>query len=280
MNVLVYAIILNYNSAIDCEECVRWLVKQEYQFLKIIIVDNHSLADGEQKRLKNITAEYDIELVLNSTNNGYSAGNNIGLQFAVREGAEWCLIVNPDVVIANSHYVSQMLNVITRYPNTVVAASKMLLPDGKRQNPYIEPSYSEELLWPFEIFKQKLGKTQDYLLPDITGYCPKVSGCCFFIKSSFLKEIGYLDDNVFLYCEEPILASQVKTLGYKELYVSEVYAYHNHVPSQKGKTSDRMMKLLDSRIYYLKKYSGYTGLLLKLVLFSKRLQKFFWRIKG
>lgn len=43
---------------------------------------------------------------------------------------------------------------------------------------------------------------------------------------SFAEKMGYLDESVFLYCEEPILASRVKKYGYKELYVREITAYH------------------------------------------------------
>lgn len=45
--------------------------------------------------------------------------------------------------------------------------------------------------------------------------------------------MGYLDESVFLYCEEPILASRVKKYGYKELYVREITAYHMHHDSEK-----------------------------------------------
>lgn len=279
MNKLVYAIVLNYNSAKDCEVCVRYLSKQNYPFLKIIIVDNNSLLIDEKKELENIKDNYDVELLFNVENNGYSAGNNVGIKYAIENNAEWCLIVNPDVMIDEPNYIKNMMSTIQKYPQTVVAASKMILPNKERQNPYRESTYNEEFWWMLDSIRQRIGKSKKYLLPDITGYCPKVAGCCFFIKSSFLKDIGSLDENVFMYCEEPILAKQVKKHGYKELYVSEIYAYHNHIANEKGKKSERILRTLDSRIYYLQEFSEYGRLALKLLITSKKCQKLFWKIK-
>lgn len=276
----VYAIVLNYNSADDCRKCVSFLKQQEYANLTVLVIDNNSSKSDQKNKLLEIQEEFQVEMIFNKENRGYSAGNNIGLRKAVSCGAEWCLIINPDVVLDDKNYVSDMMIKCEEYPKTVVAASKMLLPSGDRQNPYKEISYGDEVMWLFDAIQQKCGKHKTYLMEDRTGYCQKVSGCCFFIKSAFLKEIGFLDENVFLYCEEPILASQVRNHGYKELYVSELVGHHNHIPSQKGATGDRMSKLLESRMYYLRKHSGYRGIALWIALGSKKLQKLFWKVKG
>ena len=280
MEPLVTAVVLNYNSGNECEKCVKSLAEQDYDNLNILVIDNNSTKEDERNILAKIEKKYNVKIILNNVNGGFSAGNNIGLKQAVKDGAVWCLVINPDVVIDSRQYIKEMIKRITEYSLAVVAASKMILPSGERQNPYCEISYSGELLWFLDAIKLRYGKSKGYLLPDETGYCPKVSGCCFFIKSEFLLEIGFLDENVFLYCEEPILASQVRQHGYRELYVSEIQAYHNHVPSQKGSTRKRMQNLLTSRIYYLKRYSGYRGIKLFMVLNSKRLQKLFWKIRG
>ena len=68
--------------------------------------------------------------------------------------------------------------------------------------------------------------------------------------------------NVFLYCEESILASQVKINRHKELYISDVKAYHEHYEKNKrGKKGKKMQIMLNSRIYWVKKYSNYSDFL-------------------
>ena len=55
----VTAIVLNYNSFADCEKCLGFLRKQDYPNLSIIVVDNCSTMEGEQKRLEEICEESD-----------------------------------------------------------------------------------------------------------------------------------------------------------------------------------------------------------------------------
>ena len=105
-----------------------------------------------------------------------------------------------------------------------------------------------------------------------SGYCEKVSGCCFFIRIHFAEKIGYFDENVFLYCEEPILAATVKKLEMKEYYLHNLKAYHMHKSSEKWDPKRRLNLFYKSRKYYLENYSGYKGILLKIALISRKIQ--------
>ena len=93
----------------------------------------------------------------------------------------------------------------------------------------------------------------------MTGQSPskKVSGCCMMIRMDFLRSTGYLDENVFLYCEEPILSVRVHAAGGKILYLPWVSATHAHVPGEKEDSAKRMLLFIKNRKYYLRQYSGY-----------------------
>ena len=277
MNEKVAAIILNYNTNQDCYKCIDYLQKQNWDNLDIYLVDNNSTSDMKED-LKSYSLEHpEIKLVLHDENKGFSAGNNVGLRAAVGNGAKWCLIINPDVELRDANWISQMMASISLYPDAAVVGSNVLLPSGERQNPSRELRYWEELFWFSYIIRSKLFGFKGYLTEDKQGYCERLSGCCFLIKADFLKEIDFLDEHVFMYCEEPILAKQVRLHGYQELYVNQVTAFHQHFPSQKGNTKKRMQMLFQSREYYLKYYSGYSKIPLMLLLYSKKLQKKLWR---
>lgn len=53
-----------------------------------------------------------------------------------------------------------------------------------------------------------------------------VSGCCFGMRAEDFKNIGYLDENVFLYCEEDILAYKMERLGKKAVVDMEAKVWH------------------------------------------------------
>ena len=97
---------------------------------------------------------------------------------------------------------------------------------------------------------------------------------------SFLAEVDFLDEGVFLYCEEPILAAKVKQAGYIEYYMSDTRVLHNH---KRGNdlSSSNLNRLLRSREYYLRNYSGYNEFQVKILLFSLKVKnKFFSHLGG
>ncbi|MCB6607759.1 glycosyltransferase [[Clostridium] symbiosum] len=254
----IEVIILNYNNSTDCKKCIQFLRRQDYPNLNIILVDNASSKIGERENLEKISSEFNVDLILSEENKGYSAGNNIGLKKAVMSGADWCLIINPDVELRDRAYISYMSSQFEQWPEAAVAASNIILPDGTRQNPQREPGFWEEFLWPVQVLKARLFKNFNwYLMPDRTGYCEKVSGCCFFMKADFLVDIGFLDENVFMYCEEAILAKQVRKHCRKELYIKEITANHEHFAGAKGNINKRMRMKVKSRNYYISNYSEF-----------------------
>ena len=255
----ICAVILNYNSSNETEKCIQYLVQQDYSMFDVIVVDNNSKIE-DQEAVSKICSKYSVEFVQSDENRGFSAGNNIGLKAGKKRGAHWALVINPDVELRDSQYISKMMRILsTMDSDVVVAGSNVLLPNGKRQNPSREPYFLEELLWPVQAIRGKIdSKFTWYVSEDKTGFCEKLCGCCFFIKVDFLDKIKFLDENVFLYCEEPILSALVKKYNKKMLYVKELTAYHMHIESQKGDFSKRRELFFKSRCYYWKKYSGYS----------------------
>lgn len=275
----VTAIILNYNSFADCEKCLSFLRKQDYLNLSVIVIDNCSTMEGEQNRLEEICEE--SELILNPNNSGFSAGNNIGLREAVKRGSDWMLIINPDVELRDEHYISYVMQQIPNWSQAAVVGTNVLLPSGEKQNPMREITAFEEIFWPMELMKQKLGLWDGYRSQDETGYCEKVSGCCFFISREFLLKNNFLDENVFMYCEEPILSKNVIKQGFKELYIKEVTANHEHYNHAKpGNSAHKMKMFLKSRIYYIKEYSEYQWAVKWLAVLSRKIQQKAYALRG
>lgn len=106
--------------------------------------------------------------------------------------------------------------------------------------------------------------------------CEKVSGCCFIIRLSFAQDIGFFDEKVFLYSEEPILAKQVINRGYKMYYLANAQAVHCHIKSEKGDPKKRIYLFEKSRKYYLKHYSGYPQFALTCLYLSYKIHHLFY----
>lgn len=267
-------VILNYNSSSDCRKCVSFLKKQKGVDIEIILVDNCS-KEYDLTSLRKLAEEQGCTLLESKENRGYNAGNNIGLRYAVEKDYKYALIANPDMEFPQSHYIASLAQIMEQDEQIAVCASDVVTPEGLHQNPLRELGYYEELFWPITILRNR--KNGNIFIMDSiqSGYCDKVSGCCFMICLSFVKKIGFFDENVFLYSEEPILAKQVQYSNRKMYYLSTAQSIHRHIKSEKGNSKPRMRALMTSRKYYLRNYSGFSQIKLMIMFASKTIEKWF-----
>ena len=84
-----------------------------------------------------------------------------------------------------------------------------------------------------------------------------VSGCFFAISSKHLEEMGYFDENVFLYYEENIMGVKTKDLGKNIIVANNIDVIHDHAVSI-DKSLKRIKKydiLKNSQYYFEKTYN-------------------------
>lgn len=277
-------VILTYNSESDLPLCLQSVVAQQGVALEIIVVDNGSrrtsrdtmraafhaaLPSGRDIRSEDaMPADYRYGsglFVSNDCNSGYSAGNNIGARRAIALGCEAVLVINPDVRIERTDYLARLADTLFASDCNAVAASTVWNLAGVDENPMFEPRFHQELLAPVLLLLAGLsGKRSGpkATRPGSTSI-PKFSGCCFLIRSTFLEQIGFFDENVFLYCEEAILAEQVRRAGLRSVCNREISAIHAHRTSEKGDPVRLLSLWAQSRRYYHARYlgTGVAGLL-------------------
>ncbi len=196
-------------------------------------------------------------MLLNHANQGYSAGNNIGVRLALALGSDAVLITNPDIRILCRDYISSLVTCLFADPDHAIAASAVRNLSGMDENPMNELSFSDELLWPIRMLLSRLGIRPSSMHDLSTQHVRKVSGCCFLARTSFLGQIGFFDEGVFLYCEEEILAAQVRHAGKCIAYRPEIEVVHAHVASSKGDPVKRFVAWSRSRRYYHSRYANY-----------------------
>ena len=250
----VPVILLNYNSSADCHKCISDLKHQEGVELEIIIVDNCSRED-DALAAKSLAAEQGCTFIAAKENRGYNAGNNIGLRYAAGKGYEYALIANPDMQFPERDYIMRLVNVMEQKPDIAVCGSNILGMDNKRQSPWRFPKWWMNI--PFLDTLAHYFNLYQRLLPPYSAYCDIVTGCCLMVRTQSVQKMGFLDENVFLYCEEAILGQMVKNNGEKTYYYHEALAKHCHIETQKGIFSKRYKIFWQSKRYYLKHYSGY-----------------------
>lgn len=251
-------IILNYNSSSDCRKCIADLKRQIGVETEIIVVDNCSCED-DQRAVEQLCQENESTSIANTKNCGYNGGNNIGLRYAAGKGYQYALVVNPDMEFPQANYIAALAAKMNEDAEIAVAASDIFHAENYHQNP-LKPDgdWRGSLQWLGSFFRPCIkNQTLDFIDNySESHYCHKVSGCCFMIRISFLQKINFFDEYPFLYCEEAILACQVKQAGMRMLYIAERQAIHRHISQKKGNPVARLKQWRRSRIYYQKNYAS------------------------
>lgn len=233
--------------------------------------------------LEEYSAESKVVLIRTKKNLGYSAGNNVGIKYAIKKNADAVLIINPDIRVQRRKALNSMVNTMFARDDIFVVGPNVIDSEGKRQSPLREPYFLEECINPFiSAFLKRVGlksKSRSYVEP-IKSYYPygveKIGGSCLMIRTSFLEEIGLLDEGVFLYCEESILAAQVEKYKGKTFFMPKVVAYHLH-----DKPSKNMLSVFfNSRIYYLRKFKEYNRIQLITIMITQKIISGFFKVKA
>lgn len=266
-------VILNYNSSADCRKCIGFLKQQQGVEAEIVVVDNCSL-ENDRKAVEVLCKEQGCTFIANNENKGYNAGNNVGLRYAAEKGYEYALIANPDMEFPQKDYLLRLAEKMQDDEEIVICGSDIIGADGIHQSPIgKDGNWRSSFGWIKDILRRKKqGEAYDFIDNyKESHYCHKVSGCCFMIKTDFLKQINFFDEKVFLYCEEAILSRQVEIAGKKMYYLATAQAVHRHVKSEKGDPVKRFRTWGKSRCYFIDRYSNNSWLGKQIAKFSMRM---------
>ena len=252
----IAVVLLNYNSSEDCKKCIHFLQQQTID-AEIVIVDNCSYNE-DYKAVKELCQETGCTLIRNAENNGYNAGNNVGLRYAAEKGYDYALIANPDMEFPQTDYLKRMIKIMEDDVLIAVCSSDIITPEGIHQSPMKrDGNWRESFGWFTGMFK-KPKDTYDFIDHyEKSHECYKVSGCCLLVRMSFIKENNFFDEYPFLYCEEAILSRQVEQSNkWKMYYSADVQAIHRHINNRKGDPVPRFRQWKRSRLYFINRYSG------------------------
>lgn len=112
MNYEIYIIIITYNAMKWAEKCFSSLRKSSVP-VKTIVVDNGS-SDGTQDYIKNNYPE--VDFIQSPENLGFGKANNLGIEKAYKQGADFFYLMNQDAWIFEDSF-EKMLEVYDQYPN-------------------------------------------------------------------------------------------------------------------------------------------------------------------
>lgn len=213
-------IILNWNGWEDTLECLDALMKQTYQQFKVYLVDNGS-TDGSQKILKEKYAtHFQIELILNQENLGFTRGNNEILTTYILTNPvyKYVVLLNNDTVPLDDWLKNLVQSANDNQADLV--SSKMV--------DYYEPIKMDNaghmMLNTGEILPIGHGEPVDNYLKGFENMGASAGAALY--ATQMLRDIGVFDEHFNTGYEDAELGVRAAITGYKSWYEPTAVVYH------------------------------------------------------
>lgn len=240
---LVYVVVLNWNLSKDTSECVASVLDSDFPNYQVLVVDNGS-TDGSPDILR---ARFPgIEVLVNKTNLGFAAGNNVGIRYALQREADYVCLLNSDTVV-DPCMLTKMVDVAESESSVGIVAPKILYYDDRKRIWWLGSRRHKWLPTPLSIGRGTIDKGQ-WTEPQELDY---VSGCGMLIRRSVLKEIGLFDTRYFMYYEDADFCRRAREAGFRVLCVPEAKMWHKvSLSAMKDQSRTRYLKTRNRILFY------------------------------
>jgi GT2 family glycosyltransferase len=317
----VAIICLNWNGWEDTIECLESIFRISYPNYQVVVLDNGSTDDSwekikkwaegkqeiyvdhknplyyfshppvpkkihyveylirtsikEEKPFKNFLGSNIYPLILIKTDNnlGFAGGNNLGMKVAIENMVEYVLLLNNDTIVEPS-FLDELVRVALLDDRIAVVGSVIV--DYYTQKIVFTNSKIDKKL-KAAIRLDHLNSSEDWWKTD------RVSGASLLIRvDSLLKYSLFLDEDLFLYCEELDLCLKAKKVGLKIVMAGKSKVYHKESASLGGPLNPIAIYYnIRNRILLAKKLLNFKQKFIFGVLFllARLLRCFEWIIK-
>lgn len=263
----VFIIILNWNGREHLEYCIPSVVATKYPNFRILLVDNGSLDDSVTFVRQKFP---EVTVICNKRNLGYAKGNNVGIKYVLRQGADYIVILNSDMKV-DSHWISEAIRVAQSNHRIGIVGFKVF---GE-----YEKEDEGKFRWAQKHFSTISVKTDTF-----------ITGCALFIKSEVFRKIGLFDEGYFLYADEEDFELRTQRAGFTMVRIN-VPLWHKGVGSVKTKKAKIISTYYTFKSHFRLYFKNYSfgkalrmiGRLLFHVYFKKKEKKtwyYFQRLRS
>ena len=230
--------------------CLRSLAKIRCDgfCVEVVVVDNGS-TDGSVFRIKEYVQKYSrlfvppirdnsgnpsIRLIENRANLGFAEGNNVGIKYALGEGADYACLLNNDTRV-DPNFLVELVRTAESDGKIGIVGGKIYFEKGYE---FHKERYKKEdlgkVIWYAggkidwdDVYATHRGVDEvdqgQYDAVSETGY---INGCLMLIKREVLRKVGLFDPKYFLYYEDADLSVRAQRAGFKIIYSPWAKIWH------------------------------------------------------
>lgn len=216
----IISVILNTNRRDDTLACLASLLKNSYSHHKVIVLDNNS-TDGSVGAIEAGFPE--VEVIQLTENLGYAGNNNVGIEAAMAQGADWVFVLNEDTILAPD-CLDRLVRVGESDDQIGVVGPMVYHHD----EPDVIQSAGGKLgrNWDSLHLAQNEPDRGQFDKPHVVDW---ISGCAIMVRRAVIEQIGMIDARYFYYWEETEWCLRAGRSGWKIMHVPQAKIWHKGV---------------------------------------------------
>lgn len=206
---LLYIVIPNKNGIDHLKYSIDSIYKSTYKKIKIVLVDNFSTDNSVEYVKENYK---DILVLTNQGKKGFAGGVNTGIKHALISGAEYVAVFSNDIKVLEN-WIELLLPVFeTKSRIGLVGLTEISIENEK-------------------LFYDAKLTTNQIRWKDVDS----VAGCLYICSRDLFKEIGYLDEDYFMYGEDNDWFFRIKKANYRIIETSVPVWHYGEGSAKKNK---------------------------------------------
>ena len=217
---LVVTVILNTNRREDTLACLESLGQAAYQNHRIIVLDNHS-TDGSVQAINEIYPH--VQVIELQDNLGYAGNNNVGIEAALQQGADWVFVLNEDTIV-DRDCISKLVQEGEKDQRIGILGPMVYHWDEDHVIQSAGGKFTK--YWTaYHLGQNELDQGQ-FSQPHEVDW---VSGCSILVRREAIEQVGMIDARFFYYWEETEWCFRTGRAGWKIMNVPAAKIWHKGV---------------------------------------------------
>ena len=219
---MVAIIILNWRQSeltLACLESVKCLTYNSKR-LQIVVVDNAS-KDGSVEAIRD--AYPGVTVIENPDNLGYAGGNNVGIRWALSNGATYILILNNDTILDPG--LLNRLIVVMEDDKAIGITGPLIF---HAEDPGVIQSAGGRLDKKWRGWHEGENE-RDEGQYDTCRQVEWLSGCALLARVEAVRQAGTFDERFFSYWEDVDWCLRISQAGWQVLNVPSAKIWHKGV---------------------------------------------------
>jgi GT2 family glycosyltransferase len=223
---------------------------------RLVVVDN-----SPSDQLSSLIDTFDQSKVDYFHNHGMNLGFSKAHNIAISKLAEcdYYLVMNPDIYF-DPKLIVELLDYLDKNQEVGLVQPKICFPDGQLQ--YLckrYPTFFALFARRFipAIFQSTVKNYIDWYEMRDSGYnqiidVPYLSGCFMLFRKQYLDQIGYFDENIFMYLEDADITLRMSQ-AYRSVFYPHVQIFH-HWARGSHKSLRLTFVTIQSAFYFFSKH--------------------------